>query len=241
VADESKSNRSGDSRRRRRYFKRKGDGQQSGEGGGQGSGSQPEAKRTDAKRADGKRADAKHDDRADFRVSHDEAGGGERRNRNVRKRRRSRSRRSDGAAGVGGVSAAAGAQQEIDYTAPDSVYVYEHLLRPSSGSNYEFRSEHLSKVGRTLEDYSLDLSIVFDPPAREPVGQIIARVFAEFEAADAVEAARAEALGSEPADDASATPLSAEVDRKSAPWLGPNPEFAGSEVDETQEEPPKDD
>ncbi|MGL4651724.1 MAG: hypothetical protein ACRC1H_20115 [Caldilineaceae bacterium] len=179
MADESRAGRS----RRRRYFKRKGERPQGAEG------ENRDRPASQAPAAEPKRAESPREPRAEFRVGHDEAGfgGGSSRNRNLRKRRRSRARRGESpATGAPGVPL----ERDEEYVPPQRVYIYEHVVRPSTGS-YEFRSESFSKAGRTLDDYTLDLEHIFNPPPREPVGEVIARVFAEFEAADEIEAARA--------------------------------------------------
>jgi hypothetical protein len=48
-----------------------------------------------------------------------------------------------------------------DYTPPQSVFVYTHVSRPGGRDSFEFHSEHFSKVGRTLEDYNIDVSVLF--------------------------------------------------------------------------------
>ena len=45
--------------------------------------------------------------------------------------------------------------------APQSVYIYEHSVHPELRDSYEFRPDHFSKVGRTLNDYQIDLSKLF--------------------------------------------------------------------------------
>lgn len=75
--------------------------------------------------------------------------------RNRRRRRRSKSRRSE----PSGPSIV----QEIDndYTPPESVFVYTHVLRPDQRDNYTFRSEIAHGTGRTLDDFQIDLSLLF--------------------------------------------------------------------------------
>jgi hypothetical protein len=48
-----------------------------------------------------------------------------------------------------------------DYAPPTSVFIYTHVSRPGGRDSYEFRSEHFSKVGRHLEDYEIDLSLLY--------------------------------------------------------------------------------
>ncbi|MEZ4710373.1 MAG: hypothetical protein R3A44_24435 [Caldilineaceae bacterium] len=47
---------------------------------------------------------------------------------------------------------------EQEYTPPASVFVYTHVVRPSSGGGYEFRSESFPKSSRRIEDYQIDYS-----------------------------------------------------------------------------------
>lgn len=74
---------------------------------------------------------------------------------------------------------------EIDYVPPTSVYIYTHIVRPSSGGAYEFRAEHFSKVGRALEDYGIDVSPLFDEEARAAARPNMAEVFADFDMGEA--------------------------------------------------------
>ena len=87
--------------------------------------------------------------------------------RNRRRRRRSRSRSAE----YSGPSIV----QEIDtdYVAPESVYVYTHVLRPDQRDNYTFRSELAHGTGRTLDDFRIDLSLIF-PEGGEPIPQTAA-------------------------------------------------------------------
>jgi hypothetical protein len=57
-----------------------------------------------------------------------------------------------------------------DYQPPTNVFIYTHVLRPDSRDSYEFRAEHFSKVGRKLEDYEIDLSILFSEDQRAEPG-----------------------------------------------------------------------
>ena len=56
-------------------------------------------------------------------------------------------------------------EPDIAYVPPKAVYVYEHSAHPELRDAYEFHPEHFSKVGRTLDDYQIDLSKLF--PAGE--------------------------------------------------------------------------
>lgn len=54
-----------------------------------------------------------------------------------------------------------------DYIVPSSVFVYTHVSRAGSGlDTYEFRAEHFSKGGRTLEDFEIDLSKLYPDAAQ---------------------------------------------------------------------------
>ena len=159
---------SGRSRKgRRRYFQPKKDGrsqssgtQAAGQGSNQGSGQagaqqgsqsagqsgrpsgqsprgQDNRGRGDNKRGDGKRGD----------------DGSRSKRRDARRRARSRQRYDD--------TRAANLEAEVAYTAPQSVYIYEHSAHPELRDSYEFRPDHFSKVGRTLDDYQIDLSKLF--------------------------------------------------------------------------------
>jgi hypothetical protein len=56
---------------------------------------------------------------------------------------------------------------------PKRVFVYTHVLRPALRDAYEYRSEHFSHTGRTLEDFHIDLSAILiypdDNPENEPI------------------------------------------------------------------------
>jgi hypothetical protein len=86
---------------------------------------------------------------------------GDGRTRLGRRRRRSRPRQVD----VVEIKAQSGNTETItnidDYTPPQSVFVYTHVSRPGGRDNFEFRSEHFSKVGRTLADYNIDVAVLF--------------------------------------------------------------------------------
>jgi hypothetical protein len=71
----------------------------------------------------------------------------------ARRRARSRQRYDD--------SRAANLEAEVAYVPPQSVYIYEHSVHPELRDTYEFRPDHFSKVGRTLDDYQIDLSKLF--------------------------------------------------------------------------------
>lgn len=110
---------------------------QSGRPSGQSPRGQDNRGRGDNKRGDGKRGD----------------DGSRSKRRDARRRARSRQRYDD--------TRAANLEAEVAYTAPQSVYIYEHSAHPELRDSYEFRPDHFSKVGRTLDDYQIDLSKLF--------------------------------------------------------------------------------
>ena len=94
--------------------------------------------------------------------------------RNRRRRRRSKSQ-SPAPSGPSIV-------QEIDsgYTPPESVFVYTHILRPDQRDNYTFRSEIAHGTGRTLDDFQIDLSLLFPEDAEAVIdGPVIEEVMDE--------------------------------------------------------------
>jgi len=192
MAEENRNDRNGnrsDGRnRRRRYYKRKG-------GEGQGSSSQPAAQassqtgnQSGSQREGQKSGESKNGGQGQQRQQksgqpaqqhapsaqqYAESG----RARGVRKRRRSRSRR-----GEFRPETTLPIEKDQEYIAPKSVYVYTHVARPSSRDAYEFRSEHFSRVGHTLDDYQVDLTLIFDTP-RPDFGAKVATAFTEMEEA----------------------------------------------------------
>lgn len=61
---------------------------------------------------------------------------------------------------------------DLDYVPPSSVFIYTHIVRSGArDAAYEFRSERFgaTSIGRRLEDYRLDLSVLFpeDKPTAE--------------------------------------------------------------------------
>lgn len=73
--------------------------------------------------------------------------------RKARRRARSRQRYDD--------NRTVNLEAEVAYVAPQAVYVYEHSAHPELRDAYEFRPDHFSKVGRTLNDYEIDLTKLF--------------------------------------------------------------------------------
>lgn len=79
-------------------------------------------------------------------------------NRPRRRRRRSRQEQSES---VGMVRESTLDAIAHDYVAPKSVFIYTHVSRPANQGMSEYRAEHFTKAGRRLEDFSIDLSILF--------------------------------------------------------------------------------
>lgn len=79
-------------------------------------------------------------------------------NRPRRRRRRSRQEQSELVTTVSESTLDAIAH---DYVAPKSVFIYTHVSRPANQGMSEYRAEHFTKAGRRLEDFSIDLSILF--------------------------------------------------------------------------------
>ncbi len=202
MAEENRGDRSGgrsDGRnRRRRYYKRKGgDRQGMGEGqggapqptaqasnqGGSQSGGQPSGQRESQKSNEAKsgaqqsQRSQKNGQQGQQHAQNAQQLADSGRARGVRKRRRSRSRRGDFRP-----ESPLPIEKDQEYIAPRSVYVYTHVARPSNRDAYEFRSEHFSRVGHTLDDYQVDLSLIFDVP-RPDFGAKVAAAFSEMEEA----------------------------------------------------------
>ncbi|MDQ3249336.1 MAG: hypothetical protein M3Q45_09030, partial [Chloroflexota bacterium] len=66
-----------------------------------------------------------------------------------------------------------------DYVPPLSIFVYTHVVRPDQRDSYEFRSEHFSKVSRSLEEFEIDLSKLFPEEGAEPAAIIAPQKMAE--------------------------------------------------------------
>lgn len=86
-------------------------------------------------------------------------------NRTRRSRRRSRSRQRPSEEARSLVT-----EMEVDYVAPETVYVYTYSSNPELRDAYEFRPEHFSNVGRRLDDYNIDLSTLFQAGVTAPDG-----------------------------------------------------------------------
>lgn len=54
---------------------------------------------------------------------------------------------------------------------PKQVFVYTHVVRPSLRDAYEYRAEHFSQTGRTLDDFRIDLSSILIYPEDNPEGE----------------------------------------------------------------------
>ncbi len=67
---------------------------------------------------------------------------------------------------------------DASYSAPSSVFIYTHVIRPDTRESYEFRSERFSNVGRTMEEFDIDVSALFKEP--ESLGARIATAFASM-------------------------------------------------------------
>jgi len=80
----------------------------------------------------------------------------ERRRRN--KRRRPRSSRKKEYSGPSIID-----EIKKSYTPPDSVFIYTHVLRKEQRDvAYEYRSEHFSHVGRSMADFRINLTSLYD-------------------------------------------------------------------------------
>ncbi len=97
--------------------------------------------------------------RAALKANNQEKEKAERDQRTRRRRRRPRSRQN-GAALEPKVIAPP-TLIEDDYVPPKSIFIYTHVVRPDQRDSYEFRAEHFGKSGRRLEDFDIDLSILF--------------------------------------------------------------------------------
>jgi hypothetical protein len=143
---------------RRRYFRRRQrPGRTGREGNGRDSGGRPGASGRNQEQPPARRrsSDRRPAEAAEGRDS-----------RPGRRRRRTRTRINDNATPRPDT-----VLQEVvdvdDYVTPSSVFVYTHVSRAGSGlDTYEFRAEHFSKGGRTLEDFEIDLSKLFPDAAK---------------------------------------------------------------------------
>jgi len=50
---------------------------------------------------------------------------------------------------------------DLNFQPPASVFIYTHVIRPAASGGYEFRSDPFSKISRRLEDFHIDLSVLF--------------------------------------------------------------------------------
>ena len=83
--------------------------------------------------------------------------------RKARRRARSRQRFQE-------ETRAASLEPDVAYVPPKTVFIYECSIHPELRDAYEFRPEHFSKVGRTLDDYQIDLSKLFPENAIDADG-----------------------------------------------------------------------
>lgn len=86
--------------------------------------------------------------------------------RKARRRARSRQRLQE-------ETRAASLEPDVAYVAPKTVYIYECSIHPELRDAYEFRPEHFSKIGRTLNDYQIDLIKLFPDDAVDADGMPI--------------------------------------------------------------------
>lgn len=74
-----------------------------------------------------------------------------------RRRRRAKAERQGYAESV----AAEAQMDDLNFQPPASVFIYTHVIRPAAGGSYEFRPDPFSKISRRLEDFHIDLSVLF--------------------------------------------------------------------------------
>ncbi len=158
MTDEKRPAKSGESRNRRRYFRRK-----AGE------------KRPEPAPPVRVRGGTRPDNKVEAA-----SGGVERTQSTSRRRRRSKGRRSGAEARVEVAVAPIDINDNI--ALPPSIFIYTYTVLPDSKESYEFRSEHFSTVGRTLEDYNIDISSLFRQ--EESAASRIAAAFANMEPDD---------------------------------------------------------
>lgn len=77
------------------------------------------------------------------------------RQRKARRKARSRQRASEE------MKAQVSAEADVEYVPPKAVFIFTHRAHPELRDSYEFRPDHFSKVGRRLDDYHIDLSVLF--------------------------------------------------------------------------------
>ena len=156
MADEKKPAKSGENRNRRRYFRRK-------------AGERQPAPETPPVRVRGAA-------RSENKSEPAQAADGRMRTAS-RRRRRGKGRRSGADVRTEVVAVLTDINENM--ALPPSVFIYTHTIWPDSKDSYEFRSEHFSKVGRTLEDYNIDISTLFLP--EESAASRIAAAFADMD------------------------------------------------------------
>lgn len=79
------------------------------------------------------------------------------RERRERRRRRRQQAKQPDAPEMQFLGGTLAQDEELNRPSPP-VVVYTHVIRPDVRDNYEFRSEHFSKVTRRLEDFHIDLT-----------------------------------------------------------------------------------
>ena len=153
---------SGNKRRRsrRRYFKR---GRRNAQDKAAAEGGKDGAPAADGKKQDsssGKQQGGKKQDTAagDQQSGEKYSRSKSKRNQRARRRRRDRSRRPSQETNS---STAALKEIDFDYVRPESVFIYTHVSRPDQRDSYEFRAETFGGTGRRLEDFDIDLSLLF--------------------------------------------------------------------------------
>ncbi len=129
-----------------------------------GSGNRRRGRRRYFKRKKNNSGDAqKSENDSTQKDSQKNTGGGQQRRskaqRNRRRRRQSRTGNNSRSSSV--------KKLEIDYTAPESVFIYTHVLRPEQRDSYSFRSEISAGTGRTLDDFDIDLSLIFPDESKQ--------------------------------------------------------------------------
>lgn len=76
----------------------------------------------------------------------------------VRRSRRRRRRRGERSDTVESRNESVIVSSALDYSAPQSVFVYTYVSRGDTSERYESKVEHFSSIGRKIEDYGIDLS-----------------------------------------------------------------------------------
>lgn len=82
--------------------------------------------------------------------------------RSSRSRRRRRSSSQEAPAVVPTIAESTIAAIDHEYQPPKAVFVYTHVSRPTYQGMPDYRTEHFPRTGRTLEDFYVDISPLFD-------------------------------------------------------------------------------